>query len=367
MVKRTQAPDWTSTFQDAALDPGQWLPALEQLADATGSSRAELVGFGSGTFVPFNWITYSDRQMVEDFHSSGGALPTLNYRLAADDGASLLTIVDERDYDRQRKQVQRSDYLDFCEKHAIVFGCQTTLHRQQGGLIGMSVLRSRADGRTDERARRTFGEAARAASVAVRMQRAIEHQGVHILNNALGAMSLPCLLLDGFGEVQSCTSAADELLRNEPLLTVSDGRLSSTDARAQRAIDLAVRSILAPQHHSYASVPLGRSPARRLRLDMFRLPNRDWTMHFAPRVIVVIRDPSGQLRRHAEMLAATFGLTPAETEVALSLCEGVPRKKIAVDREVSLETLRTQIRSLYSKTGCGRESELVVMLRAMLG
>jgi DNA-binding CsgD family transcriptional regulator len=125
--------------------------------------------------------------------------------------------------------------------------------------------------------------------------------------------------------------------------------------------------VLGTESRSHVTLTLGGQPRPRLRVDIFRLPVRDWAMHFAPRAIVIVRDPRKNAQRKVNIIAATFALTPAETEVALALCDGLPRTQIAAQRGVSLETLRTQIRSIYSKTGCSRESELVLMLRALLG
>ena len=38
--------------------------------------------------------------------------------------------------------------------------------------------------------------------------------------------------------------------------------------------------------------------------------------------------------------------------------------EIADRRGVSVETLRSQLRSVYSKTGCSRETELVLLVKA---
>jgi DNA-binding CsgD family transcriptional regulator len=59
-------------------------------------------------------------------------------------------------------------------------------------------------------------------------------------------------------------------------------------------------------------------------------------------------------------------LTPAEADVALLLCQGRPRDEIAAHRGVSSETLRSQLRSIYSKLGCNREAELIILARSVL-
>ncbi|MGZ8336478.1 MAG: helix-turn-helix transcriptional regulator [Allosphingosinicella sp.] len=365
-MKKSTGWDWATRFQDAALDPAQWLPALQDLADATGSARAELIGLGENNFL-FNWVTSIDPCQIEQFAALECHSPGTNYRVATGVEAELLEVVHEAHYDHARQLLVRDDYLDFCEQFDMPFGCQTNLLRDAHSLVGLSVLRSRADGRTSEAQRRAFADAAPYVRTAVRMQRAIEHQGFSLLHQTLEAMSLPCFLLDGLGEVRSMTPAAEKLLGEGSSLRLVDRRIGGRHGDAGRQIELAIRAVLGPDNVGHQRVPLFSSSAvPDLVLDMFRLPARDWAMHFAARAIVVVRDPRPELSGGAKILAGAFGLTPAEAQVALGLCAGHGRERIAVTRGVSLETLRAQVKSIYLKTGCSREAELVLLLKALL-
>jgi DNA-binding CsgD family transcriptional regulator len=104
-----------------------------------------------------------------------------------------------------------------------------------------------------------------------------------------------------------------------------------------------------------------------LVIDLFRLPDREWAMRFAPRAILVLRDR--RVARNGDgqaMLAAAFGLTTAEAQVGLAIAGGQGREAIAAMRGVSAETLRVQVKSLYRKTGCSRETELALLFRSLL-
>ncbi len=57
-----------------------------------------------------------------------------------------------------------------------------------------------------------------------------------------------------------------------------------------------------------------------------------------------------------------FGLSKAETEIALQIMQGEPPAKIAEKRGVSLHTIRSQIRSLLAKTDSQGLSDLVRLL-----
>lgn len=68
--------------------------------------------------------------------------------------------------------------------------------------------------------------------------------------------------------------------------------------------------------------------------------------------------------RHIDpvVVAEAFGLTPAEARVAVLLANGLNAEQIAAQRNASLLTVRTQIRSILAKTGARRQPELVRML-----
>lgn len=58
-------------------------------------------------------------------------------------------------------------------------------------------------------------------------------------------------------------------------------------------------------------------------------------------------------------LADRYQLTPAEVRVALMLIEGLAPVEIAAGNQVSLNTIRTQIKSLLRKTDTRRQAEFI--------
>jgi DNA-binding CsgD family transcriptional regulator len=63
-------------------------------------------------------------------------------------------------------------------------------------------------------------------------------------------------------------------------------------------------------------------------------------------------------------LAARFGLTLREAEVALALAGGATAGEIARAAGVSVHTVRNQIKSALAKTGSRRQADLVRMMMA---
>lgn len=65
---------------------------------------------------------------------------------------------------------------------------------------------------------------------------------------------------------------------------------------------------------------------------------------------------------HPAPLAELFQLTPAEQRLAELLCEGLLPKECATRLGISINTVRSQLRALFRKTGTERQAELVQLL-----
>lgn len=62
------------------------------------------------------------------------------------------------------------------------------------------------------------------------------------------------------------------------------------------------------------------------------------------------------------MLGALYGLSPAELRVAAALLVGKSPEEYALESGVTMNTVRTQLKNLFQKTGTHRQSELVAVL-----
>lgn len=348
-------------FAQAGLRRDLWMPALQSLAKATGSSRAELVGFSPQAPV-FNWITDVDLAVLTDFLALDGANPRVNYRLAAGQAAAVEEVVHEAHYAEAILQLESRAYVDFCEKWGMTHGCQATLVVDRDLLIGMSILRSREEGETTPAHRELFGALAPHVRTAVRTQGALEGQGDQLVAGAFAAMGAAAFVLDGFGQVRRVTPAAEAIVSASDRLRLVKRRLHGANAREDEILRSAVARAAnpSPGFPGEAVVALrGAGGGEPLILDVLPLPREPWTFGFEPRVLVVARKPARDRKHVADLLTATFGLTTAEADIAEQLSRGVSREDIAHGRGVSLSTVRIQIKAIFRKMEVSREGELV--------
>lgn len=78
-----------------------------------------------------------------------------------------------------------------------------------------------------------------------------------------------------------------------------------------------------------------------------------------PRAFLVVEDLNRPVRIGPELLRAFYGLSLAEAALLVSLADGMTPQQIAVAREVSHETIRSQLKSAYAKLGVARQVDAV--------
>ena len=78
-----------------------------------------------------------------------------------------------------------------------------------------------------------------------------------------------------------------------------------------------------------------------------------------PLAVIFITDPDKPQEAPAELLQRLFGLTPAEAKLLERLVEGESLKNSAILLDISHNTARSQLRSIFEKTGTNRQAALI--------
>lgn len=347
-------------FARAPFETAGWDVALRGLASATGSSRAQLVAIGDRQTL-FNWVTDVDAGYVDEFIAIEGYRPEVNYRVAASSGVGELVWEDH--YDAVRAQATNEVYIDHVRRWDAEHGAQTVLADDADAFFGLAALHAAGDGRTTPDQRRILRAISPAVLSAIRVQQAIEHQGIAMLRGSLEALRTAAILLDGRGRVCAVTQAAEALLGAETV-QVRKGRLRSARADVERALFARLGSAIerdAPPSEFWFGTAQGP-----MHLSVCGLPRADWAFGFAPRVIVTLKAPAPLSNHHAGTLSDALALTPAEGEVVALLVQGHSRQEIAALRGVSAQTVSSQLRTIFHKAGVNREAELVSIARAVI-
>jgi DNA-binding CsgD family transcriptional regulator len=78
--------------------------------------------------------------------------------------------------------------------------------------------------------------------------------------------------------------------------------------------------------------------------------------------VVVLLDRNARSGPNPDTLQQMFGLTAAETQLALRLAQGDAPLDVARSRRLSRTTIRSQLAALFQKTETKRQAELVALL-----
>ena len=82
--------------------------------------------------------------------------------------------------------------------------------------------------------------------------------------------------------------------------------------------------------------------------------------------IVIVTPVDRKVVPNAELLEGLFDLTPAEARVARAIAEGTTISSFAKERNLSRETIRTQLNAVFAKTGVQRQAELASLLSGII-
>ncbi|MFA9459818.1 helix-turn-helix transcriptional regulator [Thiohalorhabdus sp. Cl-TMA] len=189
---------------------------------------------------------------------------------------------------------------------------------------------------------------------------------------ALDKLSIATFLLDDETRVVHANPSGDRLLRHGRGLRMrSGGHLGARDAEqcdALSALLARARAAASGNGPPAAETMLLQGDtggSERLLAVAYPVPeHREYYRQAWPTARVALYvgdlDDTGVLR--AESLATLYGLTPAETRLAMSLARGRDLQELSREWSISPHTLRTQLKAVFSKTGVRRQTELVRLL-----
>jgi DNA-binding CsgD family transcriptional regulator len=174
------------------------------------------------------------------------------------------------------------------------------------------------------------------------------------------------LVVDRDGKILFHDKRAELLLREGDGVKSVHGRLSSADGTAAGSLVRLVRTAADSAAECRESglgggVTIDRgdgvSPLSVL-VTPFR-PEPGGTPQAA--ALVLVRDPTS-VSPAPQLLQDLFGLTPMEATIGARLAEGAALERIAVSMGISLSTVRSHLKNLFSKTGTARQAELVALI-----
>lgn len=204
----------------------------------------------------------------------------------------------------------------------------------------------------------------RAVQLRLRWVQAEDHQA--LLAGALDSLRGAALLVDRRARVRFANTGAEALFAAGDGIALRGDVLVLSDAIADRKLRQWLDAILLPQAMAAgdaSAVVAARRPSGRaaLRIEILPVPRScsGAAGTSGPVSLVLINDPAAVAGQRAQLVRATFRLTPAEAALAVAVAEGETLRQCAERRGVAIGTVRSQMKAVLAKTGCRRQADLV--------
>jgi len=172
------------------------------------------------------------------------------------------------------------------------------------------------------------------------------------------------VLLDREGKLVLANETAGNWVRSGGL-RIEAGQIALPGHAERQELDRAIQAVLWGRR-SYALEVSCSTPCQRLHTVVMQA-SCDW--HFFPQpnpriavLLLFIKQPSPASSTPLQGALEPYGLTQAETRVALAAADGTVPSQIATRLHLSRNTIKTHLRRVYEKMGIHRQAELVRVL-----
>jgi DNA-binding CsgD family transcriptional regulator len=145
--------------------------------------------------------------------------------------------------------------------------------------------------------------------------------------------------VDPAGRVQAFSPTLSAKLHRavHAAITVSPGHQGGTALRLRSAAGHDVHAFVVPAHPASPSPPFA----------------------FTVAATMFVTDPDGELPHFARKLRQIYLLSPSEAQLAEALVHGKSLKTFAEERGTTLNTVRTQLKTMAAKVGAKRQVDVV--------
>ena len=174
----------------------------------------------------------------------------------------------------------------------------------------------------------------------------------------LNHVAVPVMIVERRGALVYSNKAADLLVADKSLMTMSDDLLSFTS----RDDDLHIKAAIADVCASGVGHAVGLGKDHNPPIVAIILPFDDGQFQGVDGALVLLSDVAHASTALFDLLRHEFHLSTTEAKIAAQLGTGADLRKVARDRGVSLNTLRTQLASIMEKTDIHRQAALVALV-----
>lgn len=361
---------------DTVSEPERWESFLDNLAGALGAHAARMRMLDTTNDKGYKLIAGAghdnafDEQYTEHFVKVDPWNPILA-KVAPGivaDSSELCTV----------KEFTNSEmYNDFWRQYEVFYGLGVNLIKTDTSIARIGIHRPRSQGTYTDQEKRLLQDLAPHLLRAFKLGGHLQSMQSQLegMQEALYRSSSPLVLIDEYGQVAFTNQCAEALLSNESGLSVQNSRLTAMHEAEQSNLQRLLQSAVA----TGARRGTGSGGAMRLtslngkqRYNLLITPYPDRSVsHLSINqricAAVFIHDTQQSGKLPADTLKTLYGLTRSEIRLAEGVVAGLTPAEAAHKYGVSINTTRTQLRSLFAKTNTQRQADLLRLLTGLIG
>ena len=178
--------------------------------------------------------------------------------------------------------------------------------------------------------------------------------------NELFSSHVASILLTPGACVLDCDQRGLSFLKTGGLLSILHNRLRCCDHVQDNKVQEAIKETAESGHATTILLTPLDCPQQRYSLAFIRLDKG--TQNLIENVLCLVAPLDRRRFATVRQLMALFNLSAAEACLARALCHGDSLDEYATDQGLKLPTVKTQLRSVFAKTGTERQASLIRLL-----
>ncbi|MFK7730135.1 MAG: helix-turn-helix transcriptional regulator, partial [Pseudomonadales bacterium] len=185
----------------------------------------------------------------------------------------------------------------------------------------------------------------------------------------LGSMDIASVIVNANLEVLSANQPARQILRERDGVYVRHDALRCSSSTDQKKLEEACRELLEltrkdEQAQSTMSIAIARASLEtKWDVHIRLVPKQNVVFdQGGPELVLLLQGPVRECAPSQARLIDVFGVTPAEAKLIAHLVDGLTLTAAAQALGVSRNTARTQLSSIFGKTGVNRQAQLVKLV-----
>lgn len=352
-------------------NPSEWSAVLQELVACTDSRSARLLVMN----VEANRVISSIKLNIDDgYHQKYidyyvNACPWRKELPSKKTGRLYSTYLH---FSCRQPEFYHSEFFnDWARPQNIHHGICGTIYQDSARSVQLLVQRTRGQGHYTEADTHFVNRLVPHFQQSLLLSKQVGDARTHaeLIAHAAGRERLPFLLLDFSLRIIYCTGPAEKLLASEPVLSSKNGKLKIIDEKENRCLQRLLLTTLATAesrefHSSGGNVEVHRSCKSNLQL-LVRPIHPDISIRDdAPTgyVAVYFYDPEATMTIDSKELSRFYSLSKAETKVALQMLVSADPADAAKHCCISLNTLRSHLKSIFAKTNTHSQASLMKRL-----